>query len=252
MERRAAKSCEAQVSEAVWLSTFQDARALQLTDATLSSACPAPWSGSASRAATCRSCTTRSHEIGRPGPRRGGRSCAPSGAATTPLFDDRSDGGPARRSSAATAVHRSPERHRRRHRRSEPQATPSRPSSSGRQPLRPRRRAAVSPRRRPGPTTRCSSTAPPAWARPTCSTPSATTSTQNYAHYRVRYVSTETFLNEFVDAIRTEHHRSSSSGATAMSTCCSSTTSSSWRARRGSRRSSSTRSTPSTAPTSRS
>ena len=43
----------------------------------------------------------------------------------------------------------------------------------------------------------------PGWARPTCSRPSATTSKQNYPDYQVRYVSTETFLNEFVDAIRT-------------------------------------------------
>ena len=75
--------------------------------------------------------------------------------------------------------------------------------------------------------------------------------TQNYAHYQVRYVTTETFLNEYVDAIRT-NSAPCSSAATARSTCCSSTTSSSWRARRGSRRSSSTRSTPSTGPTSRS
>ena len=51
-------------------------------------------------------------------------------------------------------------------------------------------------------TTRCSSTARPAWARPTCSTPSGTTSTPNYQHHEVRYVSTETFMNEYVDAIR--------------------------------------------------
>ena len=36
----------------------------------------------------------------------------------------------------------------------------------------------------------------------------------------VRYVSTETFLNEFVDAIRTNTHDRRSSGATARSTCC--------------------------------
>ena len=58
------------------------------------------------------------------------------------------------------------------------------------------------PRRRPGRTTRCSSTATPAWARPTCCRPSPTTCGENYPTYRVRYVSTETFLNEFVDAIR--------------------------------------------------
>ena len=46
------------------------------------------------------------------------------------------------------------------------------------EPLRPRRRAARWPRRRPGPTTRCSSTATPGWARPTCCRPSPTTSTR--------------------------------------------------------------------------
>ena len=54
-------------------------------------------------------------------------------------------------------------------------STSSRPSSSGRatgSPTRPRSR---SPRRRPRPTTRCSSTASPGWARPTCCTRSATT-----------------------------------------------------------------------------
>ena len=59
------------------------------------------------------------------------------------------------------------------------------------------------PRRRPAPTTRCSSTATPGWARPTSCRPSPTTCSENYPAYEVRYVSTETFLNEFVDAIRT-------------------------------------------------
>ena len=65
--------------------------------------------------------------------------------------------------------------------------------------------AALAVAETPGPvaTTRCSSTATPAWARPTCSRPSPTTCSENYPTYQVRYVSTETFLNEFVDAIRT-------------------------------------------------
>ena len=74
----------------------------------------------------------------------------------------------------------------------------------------------------------------------------------NYQHHEVRYVSTETFMNEYVDAIRTNTTATPSSAATARSTSCSSTTSSSWRARRASRRSSSTRSTRCTARTSRS
>ena len=74
------------------------------------------------------------------------------------------------------------------------------------EPLRPRRRPGGRRDARPRPTTRCSSTATPGSARPTCCTPSATTSRENYPAYQVRYVSTETFLNEFVDAIRTQRH----------------------------------------------
>ena len=46
------------------------------------------------------------------------------------------------------------------------------------------------------------------WARPTCSTPSGTTSARTSRGRHVRYVTTETFMNDFVDAIRTnDHHR---------------------------------------------
>ena len=41
------------------------------------------------------------------------------------------------------------------------------------------------------------------WARPTSSTPSATTSTENYPRRKVLYVTTETFMNDFVDSLRT-------------------------------------------------
>ena len=44
---------------------------------------------------------------------------------------------------------------------------------------------------------------PPGWARPTCSTPSGITSTRTSRNLNVCYVSTETFLNEFIDSIRT-------------------------------------------------
>ena len=54
---------------------------------------------------------------------------------------------------------------------------------------------------------------------------------ENYPNYLVRYVTSETFLNEFVDAVRNAP-TTPSSAATATSTCCSSTTSSSSRARR--------------------
>ena len=39
-------------------------------------------------------------------------------------------------------------------------------------------------------------------ARPTCCRPSPTTSARTTRRYQVRYISTETFLNQFVDAIR--------------------------------------------------
>jgi chromosomal replication initiator protein len=69
-----------------------------------------------------------------------------------------------------------------------------------------------------------------------------------YRGAKVRYVSSEEFTNEFINAIKDKR----SSAATARSTSCSSTTSSSSRARRRPRRSSSTPSTRCTTPTSRS
>ena len=81
-------------------------------------------------------------------------------------------------------------------------ATPSTPSSSGRRTASPTPRPRPWRRCRPSPTTPCSSTATPGWARPISCTPSATTSGRTSPGRRVRYVSTETFLNEFVDAIR--------------------------------------------------
>ena len=88
------------------------------------------------------------------------------------------------------------------------------------QPVRPRRRPARRRDAGAARTTRCSSTARPVWARPTCCTPSATTSTRTTSTTMVRYVSTETFLNEYVDAIRTNTTRHASSAATATSTSC--------------------------------
>ena len=130
-------------------------------------------------------------------------------------------------------------------------STPSRPSSSApptgsRTP--PRWRC---PRRRARPTTRCSSTATPGWARPTCCTPSATTCAASTpapgcATCRARSSPTSSSTRSATTG------RTGSSAATATSTCCSSTTSSSWRARPRPRRSSSTPSTRSTTPTSRS
>ena len=53
------------------------------------------------------------------------------------------------------------------------------------------------------PTTRSSSTATAGSARPTCSTPSGTTSRRTSAGRKVLYVTTETFMNDFVDSLRT-------------------------------------------------
>ena len=51
-------------------------------------------------------------------------------------------------------------------------------------------------------TTRSSSTAASAWARPTCSTPSATTSPGQPASLRVMYLAAEQFVNELINSIR--------------------------------------------------
>ena len=74
---------------------------------------------------------------------------------------------------------------------------------------------------------------------------------QQHPQLTVRYVTTETVLNEFVDSLRDGRMVASSSG-TGRTTSCSSTTSSSSRARSVSRRSFSTRSTAFTRPASRS
>ena len=75
-----------------------------------------------------------------------------------------------------------------RHRRLEPLRPRRRPV--GRRGARPVVQPALHLRRRPGS------------ARPTCSTRSGTTSRRRSRRKRVRYVSTETFMNEFVEAIR--------------------------------------------------
>ena len=80
--------------------------------------------------------------------------------------------------------------------------TPSRPSSSATATGSRTRPRSPSPKRRPRRTTRCSSTATPGWARPTCCTPSATTRSTCSPALRVRYVSSEEFTNDFINAIR--------------------------------------------------
>ncbi len=87
----------------------------------------------------------------------------------------------------ATAAPRSPHR-RPRPRGAEPEVHLRRLRHRLVEPVRPRRRPGR--RRAPGPgrTTRCSSTATPAWARPTCSRPSAHFVRENYPSYLIRYV----------------------------------------------------------------
>ncbi len=79
----------------------------------------------------------------------------------------------------------------------------SRPSSPRRPTAWPMRRRKPWRRPRVARTTPCSYTATRAWVRPTCSTPSGITSTENYARRKVLYVTTETFMNDFVDSLRT-------------------------------------------------
>ena len=54
----------------------------------------------------------------------------------------------------------------------------------------------------PARTTRCSSTVLPAWARPTCSTPSRSRSAKNHPDYNIVYVDCEKFTNEIITAVR--------------------------------------------------
>ena len=68
----------------------------------------------------------------------------------------------------------------------------------------------------------------------------------------VRYVTSEAFVNDFINSLRDKSQSRASSSATAPTTCSSSTTSSSSRARSASRRSSSTPSTRCTRPARRS
>ena len=74
------------------------------------------------------------------------------------------------------------------------------------EPLRRRRRPGGGPEARATPGTRSSSTATPASARPTCSTPSPTPSSRPPRARRVAIVTSERYTNDFVDALRQRHH----------------------------------------------
>ena len=98
-------------------------------------------------------------------------------------------------------------------------STPSRPSSSARptgSPTRPRSR---SPRRPARPTTRCWSTATPAWARPTCCTRSATTCAASTPGPRCATSPARSSPTSSSTRSATTG-RTGSSAATATSTCC--------------------------------
>ena len=64
-----------------------------------------------------------------------------------------------------------------------------------------RRWRAASPRRRPPPTTPCSSTPTPAWARPTSSRPSPTPRWRKDPQLQVKYVTVERFTDDFINAV---------------------------------------------------
>ena len=51
-------------------------------------------------------------------------------------------------------------------------------------------------------TTPCSSTGRPGWARPTSCTPSGTWPSSSTRDWSVRYITSERFLNDFIDSIR--------------------------------------------------
>ena len=184
-----AQLLRAQVSEAVWFSTFQDVDAARqrrrrrcassapnahVRDRILTRYLPLVRDALEEIGAANRS--IRRRRAGRPTPRRAREPDRSDGRQThgtprRPVEQQRHDSGrhDADRSSTPAASTR---------------ATRSRRSSRARPTSSPWPRRCASPRRRRAATTRCSSTAPPGWARPTCCTPSGTTSTSHYQHHR--------------------------------------------------------------------
>ena len=216
-----------QVSEAVWFSTFHDVVALD-SDASILRLSAAQLSrrGTASCPATCRSCVMHSRSSARRTASCSSR-CRPSaivrrgrprrrdlGQRRHRIRVERADADrPRRGARGAPAVEHG------RQRRPRTRATRSRRSSrarrtSSRSPLR-----SASPRHLAAATTRCSSTAPPVSARPTCCTRSGTTSTTttsttSSATSARRRSSTST------STASAPTRSPTSSAATATSTCC--------------------------------
>ena len=123
---------------------------------------------------------------------------------------------------AARPPSRPPEHGRAGHGASRPGSTPStrsRPSSSARPTGSPTPPRSPSPRRPARPTTRCSSTATPGSARPTCCTRSATTSAASTPGPRCATSPARSSPTSSSTRSATTG-RTGSSGATATSTCC--------------------------------
>ena len=240
----------AQVSEAVWFSTFQMSAPSRATGCSCASARRTAMSATGSCRATCPSCATRWRRSAHRGASSSSRSRSPNPPVTRRATIRRHrQPRPCAERSAPRLGRRAPERQRGagdqpalhlrrlRHRRVEP--------------LRPRRRPArgrdarplVQPavhlrRRRPG------QDPPP---------PRHRALRRGELPARHRPLRLDRDVPERVRRRHPhQHHGRTSSAATATATSCSSTTSSSWRTRRASRRSSSTPSTRCTGPTSRS
>ncbi len=215
----------------VWSSTFQDVRGLELNDTVLTLSVPSQLVRQRieQRYLGLMEAALSDAGHGDLALRRRGRDRRPA-ARTRP--------GGARRARSGRRADHDGQQHR--HPSGESgngtrRATLSSPSSSARPTASPTLQRSRWPRHPPAATTRSSSTGALGSARPTCCRPSPRYVRENYPTYRVRYISTETLLNEFVDPIRKNAQPSFKRRYREIDVLCSLTTSSSWRARSSSR-----------------